>query len=122
MLEIKTIIKKIGYQNEFDSVVNEALAEGWELVRRDFFPYSTPIECGVYLYAELEREVETEEEYELDDDGSAEWVLSRNPAKPYRCSACGFEAPPDWFMDNGRSSMYPAECPNCQRAMRRRTE
>lgn len=119
MLEIKTIIETIGEALIFDREVNEALTEGWGLVRRDFILYSNPIGCGVYLYAELEREIETEEEEDdAEDDGSAEWVLSRNPAKPYRCSACGFEAPADWFAFNGRSSKYPAECPNCERRMR----
>lgn len=116
MLEIKTIAHPATEREEFDAEVNKALAEGWELIRRDIIP---PYEGSTYvweriLYAELEREVETEEEYELYDDGSAEWVLSRNPAKPYRCSACGFEAPADWFM----SGEFPEECPNCERSMR----
>ena len=119
MLEIKTIAHPTAEREEFDAEVNKALAEGWELVRRDIIP---PYEGSTYvweriLYAELEREVETEEEDEDEtDDGSAKWVLSRNPAKPCRCSACGFEAPAEWFMNGAE---FPEECPNCGRYIRR---
>ena len=97
MLEIKTILEK--NSEIFDGEVNAALAEGWELVRREIFP-------GHYLYAELERITEAEEEEEPEDDGLAEWVVSRNPSAPYRCNKCG------------HSTATPASrCPGCERTM-----
>lgn len=112
MLQIKTIIKKLGYQNEFDDVVNDALASGWELVRRDFFSdTSTPEHC-VFLYAELEREVIVEEEEEVgaEVEGAAGWLFSRrNPLEPYHCSKCGHAANP--------SKPLPSICPNCRTTM-----
>lgn len=58
MKQIKTIIKQ--YADEFDEVVNAALAEGWTLTRREVLP---PFEGERFyvvqkLYAELEREAE----------------------------------------------------------------
>ena len=97
MLEIKTIMEELHNPDEFDRRVNDALAEGWELVRRDILPNM--------LYAELERETEPEEE--LEDDSTAEWRLSRSPALPYVCTACGFH-----------SEDALRTCPNCKRAMK----
>lgn len=90
MLQIKTIIH--ADTDGFDAEVNLAIAEGWELVKRDVLP---PYESHgtAYLrtyYAELEREVEEDEE-EIEVDGVAQWRISRNPRTPYKCSACGAE-------------------------------
>lgn len=101
MLEIKTIIEKNA--EIFDLGVNDALAEGWELVRRDCFP-------GHYFYAELEREAEVEEEEpEEPDDAFTSWRLTRDPVQPYRCEKCGFK------------DIVPRSdgCPNCGRYIRR---
>lgn len=114
MLEIKTIAHPATEREEFDAEVNKALAEGWELVRRDIIP---PYEGSTYawermFYAELEREVETEEEYELDDDDNlTSWQLIRNPVTPYRCERCGY-----------KSTKEHDKCPECQRVVIRRTE
>ena len=99
MLEIKTIMRTHDDPAGFDEVVNAALRDGWELVRRDLL--ITPN----VLYAELERETEPEEE-EL-DDGTAGWRLSRTPALPFACTACGYH-----------STDAPRTCPNCNRLMR----
>lgn len=106
MIEIKTIWKGIDFSNQFDDEVNKALAEGWELVRRDALPKRSDHGCTI-LYAELERVIETEgEEEEPEDDGLAEWVVSRDPAHPYRCNKCG------------RSTSAPSGfCIGCGRAM-----
>jgi rubrerythrin len=98
MLEIKTITEERYNPNEFDRRVNEALKEGWELVRRDILPDM--------FYAELEREIEPEEEEEPVDDSTADWVLVRNPATPFKCSKCGH-----------LSDAAPRTCPNCKRVM-----
>ncbi len=105
MLEIKTIWSELVNSDQFDDKVNAALAEGWELVRRDVLPRR--VERGeTLLYAELERMTELEEEEEPEDDGTAEWVVSRNPAAPYRCNKCG------------HSTATPSSrCPGCERTM-----
>lgn len=111
MLEIKTIIEAVKNSTQFDRKVNEELAAGWELVRRDIIPAGLP-DSPRLLYAELEREVETEEEYELDDDDNlTSWQLIRNPVTPYRCEKCGY-----------KSTKEHDKCPECQRVVIRRTE
>lgn len=115
MLEIKTILKPlINHRGEFDKEVNAALAEGWELVRRDVITQSSD-SYEPMLYAELERYIEEPQEEEPEDDGLARWVFSRrNPLEPYHCSACGYAADP--------SKALPSLCPNCQRRMEARGE
>lgn len=114
MLEIKTIWGEMINSNIFDDDVNKALAEGWELVRRDVLPRR--VEAGnTLLYAELERYIEEPQEEEPGDDGFARWVFSRrNPLEPYHCSSCGYPADP--------SKALPSLCPNCQRKMETRGE
>ena len=102
MLEIKTIC--YGNRNDyFDNLVNEALCSGWTLTRRDVFigPDYQPI-----FYAELERWVPDEVEEEDNYDSPAHWITTRNPAKPLRCSNCGYE----------ETSPKPV-CPNCIKVM-----
>jgi hypothetical protein len=106
MLEIKTIIEPAFEQEMFDEKVNVTIAEGWDLIRRDILVSRG--DQGPLLYAELERDVEPEEAEDTpEDDGTAEWKLSRDPAYPYKCSACGCKNP------------EPAKlCLNCKRKMR----
>ena len=52
MIYVKTIIKPTCDVDDFDNEVNKALADGWELVRRDII---TPPDESSKLYAELER-------------------------------------------------------------------
>lgn len=92
MLEIKTIIRSTREMDQYDAEVNEAIRDGWVLVRRDVlqpFEGMTKLWDRI-LYAELEREVEEDEE-EIEVDGVAQWRISRNPRTPYKCSACGAE-------------------------------
>lgn len=104
MLEIKTITEN--YPPIFDRAVNEAIAEGWDLVRRECF--ITGPDRATTFYAELERVIEEPEEEEEDySTDHAEWVLTRNPRNPYRCSACGYTANHPW-----------PTCPGCDRIMR----
>jgi hypothetical protein len=55
IMEIKTITAQT--PTEFDKAVNEALAEGWELKRRDVLPPGETMTCGYprLYYAELEK-------------------------------------------------------------------
>ena len=109
MLEIKTIAERVENLEDFDKQVNEALAEGWELVRREVLP---PYEGAIHwwpraLYAELERIVEEpEEEEDSTADTVAVWLLSRDPHYPYKCSACGCKIQ-DPIVN----------CPHCHRLM-----
>lgn len=106
MVEIKTILQQLGNYGDFDKVVNTALAEGWKLVRRDVITQSSD-SYEPMLYAELERVIETEEEdEEPEDDGTAEWVVSRDPAHPYRCNKC-----------QASTSTPSPVCPECKRVM-----
>ena len=103
MLEIKTITEN--YPHKFDRAVNEALADGWELVRRECF--ITGSDRATTFYAELER-VGEEEPEEIADYSTdhARWEITRNPRNPYRCSACGYTTNETW-----------ATCPECDRIM-----
>lgn len=102
MLEIKTIVNSAFELELFDMAVNEAITDGWELVRRDVLISGG--DRGPLLYAELERQTEPEEEPE--DDLTAEWELVRNPVTPFRCSKCGHS-----------SEDAPKTCPGCGRRM-----
>lgn len=107
MLEIKTISNQ--NKGDFDTEVNTALREGWELVRRDCLIVGS--EHRPVLYAELERIIddpEDNEEYSPAD--FAHWVISRDPRNPYKCTQCGYTAKDMW-----------ATCPGCSASMRGQT-
>ena len=101
MLEIKTITEN--QPHYFDNKVNEALGEGWDLVRRECF--ITGSDRATTFYAELERVIE-EDEAEDTSTEYAHWEITRNPRNPYRCSACGYTANEQWCV-----------CPECERIM-----
>ena len=111
MLEIRTVIVQSTLPGKFDTEVNGLLKEGWELVRRDVLP---PYEgecmtCPQRLYAELEKitdEPETDEEDEEDTD-SADWEITRDPTRPYKCGGCGYKSTIQW-----------PRCPSCYKPMR----
>lgn len=71
MKQIKTVLMEYGRINEFDKAVNELLADGWELRKREIQKVSGEISesfsvPAVYvLYAELERFVAYFEEITL---------------------------------------------------------
>ena len=102
MLEIKTITEKAPHH--FDRAVNEALVEGWELVRRECF--ITGSDRATTFYAELERITEIHEVEDDDTEDAARWERSRDPRKPYRCSVCGYKTNAAW-----------GTCPGCGRIM-----
>lgn len=58
MKQIKTILVKVERLEEFDKKVNDALTEGWTLVKRDVLQAYDRATCifNRMLYAELERE------------------------------------------------------------------
>ena len=105
MIEIKTITEKASHH--FDNAVNEALSDGWELVRRECF--ITGSDRATTFYAELERITEVYEEDESED--TAFWQRTRNPRNPYRCSVCGHTTNTAWVA-----------CPKCNRIMRENGE
>lgn len=105
MLEIKTITEYTA--GAFDKIVNKAIADGWELVRREC--YITGSDRATTFYAELERFVE---EFELEDDYiTAEWTVSRDPHYPFKCSSCGC-----------KSHEALNNCPHCHKIMLRAEE
>lgn len=101
MLEIKTVVAQT--EEYFDDTVNAALAEGWELVRRECF--ITGSDRVTTFYAELERITE-EPEQDSSHYAAAHWIVTRNPLKPYRCSECGSNTNEPWSI-----------CPTCEAAM-----
>lgn len=101
MLEIKTITANS--PSYFDQKVNEALTEGWELVRRECF--ITGSDRATTFYAELERFVEEQEEEPVIDNVGV-WLISRDPHFPYKCSACGCKVQDPLV-----------NCPHCHRLM-----
>ena len=101
MLEIKTITDSTAYF--FDKAVNEALAEGWEIIRRECF--ITGADRAMTLYAELERIIAEPEEVQ-DERFVASWMISRDPAYPYKCSSCGCKV-----------QNLLASCPHCHKVM-----
>ena len=103
MLEIKTITGNTAHR--FDKAVNDALTEGWELVRRECF--ITGADRATTFYAELERIAdEPEEEGEDHSTDYAHWNIIREPRNPYMCSACGHRT----------NALWPT-CPQCDRIM-----
>lgn len=104
MLEIKTIFTKVDDCKKFDKQVNAALAEGWELVRRDIIPPRVP-DRYTLLYAELDRIIEEPEEEPVIDNVGV-WLISRDPHFPYKCSGCGCKIQDPLV-----------NCPHCHRLM-----
>lgn len=102
MLEIRTITALT--PGHFDDEVNQALADGWDLVRRECF--ITGSDRATTFYAELERIVEEAEEEEGDDGIVAEWTISRDPHYPFKCTNCGC-----------KSHRAIKNCPNCHKIM-----
>lgn len=77
MKQIKTIHLRIDESQKFDEEVNKALAEGWQLTKRDFVPNY----C--ILYAELEKNTITEAERCCDNCAHCD-----NPGHALPCKVC----------------------------------
>lgn len=109
MLQIKTITAS--NPDAFDELVNNAIAEGWEIVKRDVLP---PYESQgqAYrrtFYAELEREVDELKEEEEGEELFAHWVTTRDPIKPFACSCCGYRP--------SIQNELPGICDRCKKMM-----
>lgn len=109
MLQIKTIVN--AEPGGFDAEVNEAIAQGWELVKRDVLP---PFEGDAWFYkrtyyAELEREVDEPEEEGEGEELFAHWVTTRDPLHPLACSCCGYRP----TIENS----LPGICDRCKKMM-----
>lgn len=102
MLEIKTITENTAYG--FDTAVNAAIADGWDLVRRECF--ITGADRATTFYAELERIVDDPEEDDETLGLKGYWEVTRNPREPYRCSACLHATNAQWPV-----------CPKCNTVM-----
>lgn len=102
MLEIKTITEHTPLS--FDCAVNDAIVNGWDLVRRECF--ITGADRATTFYAELERIVDDPEEDDATLGLMGHWEVTRNPREPYRCSACGHATNAQWPV-----------CPKCNTVM-----
>lgn len=90
MKQIKTIKNRLDNEKQFDAEVNAALADGWQLTKREvLMPTSQDRVHYTYimLYAELEREEITEAERCCDN--CAHW--NKAPDQP-PCSECSDQA------------------------------
>lgn len=98
MIQIKTIWVRADFAEEFDARVNESIAAGWELARREVISGSTSGGLIIHnmLYAELVKETEPEAE-------PASWLITRDPALPYRCPVCGH-----------KTDLPGNQCPSCE--------
>lgn len=104
-LSIKTISEKIEYADSFDEKVNEYLSDGWDITDRQVIASGG----DVLLLAQLSRyEDDDEEDY---DDNSAEWLTTRDPLHPYRCSHCGY------VLNIESHGTFPHTCPQCESIM-----
>lgn len=61
MKQIKTIVVRRGKTEEFDKEVNQALAQGWGLVRRYTDPGFAATESNMVFYPALVAELEKED-------------------------------------------------------------
>lgn len=101
-MEIKTISNRLDNAKEFDAEVNDALAEGWALVKREVLRIDQPrrdIFFYSMLYAELVK-LDPVEEPEADAVTwqEAVWVLRNACASVAECGpACPMFA---WCQDN----------------------
>lgn len=51
-MQILTLVQQLDYAGDFDCAVNEALGEGWQLIRREVINPGTE-DKHIMLYAEL---------------------------------------------------------------------
>lgn len=96
MKQIKTISHRLDNAALFDEAVNNALTEGWQLMKREVInPMSQHEKLMAYItiYAELEREIITEAEQCCDNCKHFDKEPHREP-----CCDCedGVRAPSKW--------------------------
>lgn len=88
MLQIKTIVKEIQYVQAFDEEVNQALAAGWHLAKRDLVQHTLAARGTLdYFYAELVRDIITEAERNCDNCRHFD-----NDADAEPCASCSSTA------------------------------
>lgn len=94
-MEIKTIVSSMTWVGNFDEMVNDALAEGWRLTRRDVLPNTDR------LYAELVK-LDPPAEPEKSDLLTAMRVIKAECDSHSSCQTCPLypwcdvHAPCDW--------------------------
>lgn len=84
MIQIKTIADALPDREAFDKKVNEAIADGWRLARRELIQHSHVPGKADYLYAELVKETITEAERCCDNCKHLDCPCTEEP-----CSSCG---------------------------------
>lgn len=92
MKQIKTIVTRLNSNEKFDAAVNEALRDGWWLVKREVLqPPAQPTTGTDYfntmLYAELEKDIITEDEKRCENCAHYD-----NPPDAEPCKNCSDSA------------------------------
>jgi hypothetical protein len=101
MKQIKTILVKVEQLEEFDKRANNALAEGWTLVKREVLQAYDSATCIFHrmLYAELEREIVEEKQSEPKERECGNCAHYGTAVYDYPCTVCRdcnkWEADPD---------------------------
>ena len=85
MIQIKTIAQDLPDREALDQKVNEAIADGWRLAKRE--RVSSPNNRIDYLYAELVRDIITEAERNCDNCRHFD-----NDADAEPCASCSSTA------------------------------
>jgi hypothetical protein len=97
MKQIKTIAHRMDNADLFDEAVNAALAEGWQLTKREVInpmAQSEKLLAYVTIYAELEREVITEKEQTCDNCKHLENRADQEPCLSCNENCSHWEAMP----------------------------
>lgn len=96
MLQIKTIKNRLDNAASFDEAVNAALAEGWQLKKREVLQpkaQSENMQTYTMLYAELEKVVITEAERGC---ANCKYYEQQPESEPCRSCDDGMVAPTNW--------------------------
>ena len=87
MIQIKTIADTLPDKDKFDKKVNEAIADGWRLAKRELITHTHAQGKADYLYAELVKETVTEAERNCDNCKHFD-----NDADAEPCASCSSTA------------------------------
>lgn len=93
MLQIKTLVKEIQYVQAFDEEVNQALAAGWHLAKRDLVQHTLAARGTLdYFYAELVKEITTEAERNCGNCRHCDTAPDKEPCFGCNSNASNWEA------------------------------
>lgn len=101
-MQIKTIKNRLDNAEAFDAAVNEALANGWAMVKRELITNEQP-RCDTFFYSMLYAELVKNDPVEEPEADAVTWQESvevlRNACAS--CAECGPSCPMyAWCQDN----------------------